>query len=239
MRHLLSPMLLFYVFCGLCLPPTFQSKAVELSVLDMVCRLSELEAAVQCRTGQLSRRADRLTGVNSTGCGLIQTSHLPQCSKNRWLTLIYLKQPCSRWNTHTQSIRKTHSLRDKDAYTSEHMGIDQLVWMYIHVGTQTEESQIVMSTWKLKEVIMLTCFKLHITYEGLLLCTLALKYNTHSNLSQKKNNNWMLYCLKNKNLYRAQTLKWCLEPIWMQTWSCKVKVCLWGQNSDSDQWHWK
>ncbi|CAB1449104.1 unnamed protein product [Pleuronectes platessa] len=35
---------------------------VELSVPDMVCGLSVLGAAIQCRTGKLSRRADRLTG---------------------------------------------------------------------------------------------------------------------------------------------------------------------------------
>lgn len=84
----MSSVPVFSVFCGLCSPLMSQCKALELSVLDMVCGLSALEAATQCRTGQLNRRADRLTGVNSTGFSLIQTSHSPQCFRNRWLMLI-------------------------------------------------------------------------------------------------------------------------------------------------------
>lgn len=104
-------------------------------MLDMVCGLSALEAAIQRRTGQLRRRADRLTGVNSTGFTLIQTSHSPQCFKNRWLTLIY--------HTHTHTImftfRRTHmhsarTLRGMNVYKDklEHVGVDKHVEAWRH-----------------------------------------------------------------------------------------------------------
>ncbi len=102
-KHLMRPVQVFIVFCGVCLPPLSQSKAVELSAFDMVCGLSVLEAAIQRRTGQLSRRVDRLTGVNSTGFRLIQTSPSLQCSKNRWLMLIYHRQPHVHVETNTQT----------------------------------------------------------------------------------------------------------------------------------------
>lgn len=89
---------LHWFLCLLCLKAM---SVVELSVLDMVCGLSVLEAAIRCRTGQLSRRADGLTGVNSTGLRLIQASRSLQCYRNRWLTLFSHTQPCSFLNAHT------------------------------------------------------------------------------------------------------------------------------------------
>ena len=201
----------------------------------MVCRLSELEAAVQCRTGQLSRRADRLTGVNSTGCGLIQTSHLPQCSKNRWLMLIYHTQPCSRRNAHTNHQENTlpqrqgcickrarrHWSISMDVYSCRHSnwGITN---GYVHMQNQRRRN---VHTYSIR-------FKLHITYEVLLLCTLTLKYNTHSSLSKKMNAVLLKKKKKKKTWIEHKPLKWCLEPIWMQTWSCQVECLIMGP----EQW---
>lgn len=126
-------MLVFSVFCGLCLPLMSQYKVVELSVLDMVCGLSVLEAAIQCRTGQLSRRADRLTGVNSTGFSLIQTSHSPQCFKNRWLTLIHHTLNRVHIHTHTSTPSEKRSLPQRRGRIQASLSMQVLTSAYSHV----------------------------------------------------------------------------------------------------------
>lgn len=122
------------VFYGLCLPLMSCSEAGELSVLDMVCGLSVLEAAFQFRKGWISRRADRLTGVNATGFKFIQTSHLLQWSRNRWLMLIKHTmfksfKPCSHWNTHNDH----HTHGDAEMITQ---GDQSMNVRYIHGGSQ-------------------------------------------------------------------------------------------------------